>query len=1620
MKIKTLIKLLSLLFFIAVNLCDSYAQKRPKEYYIKWGINDNISYYIGNENPGGGCPSVSGLNRSSYGNSPQLFNYYYDPYIFEIINDAHPRNCDCSYYDPLTGDILNPSYLWYDDDRPPDLGTLGGVHCDPCLVGMPFMGGDEVTWFPGERPPDIKKPNIVGPAGLTVNSYSGGLFYQRQDLYIPGKGLSLDLTFSYNSTATALDFGYGPGWTMTYNMICKPEGGNITIRRGDGRKDSYVFNGIAYVPPEGVSDSLTEYQPGKYRLTTKYGINYFFDDLSHHRLTGITDPNYNEIHIVYTDSLPYMITDASGRSLYMSYLNGHLAEIFDMNTMPPRHISYAYDTNWNPVAVIGPEGDSIQYAYDAARSMIMLTDQLDNEFFISYINCSQVENIMAPMRQMHFSYDPSLLTTTLTEMVDTSMQSTTFRFDTDGNLREKAGGCCGYHQLYDYDVHNNLQQLTDANGNVYHFSFGAKSTLVQLIYPTGAISSWAYGPFNRVLSYTDANGNVYSAIYDASGNLLTLIKPLGIIEHFTYDAAGNVVSYTDGKGNVTQYIRNGYGYVTQIIYADGTTNSFTWDNAGNKLSYTDANSNTTNYIYDLANHMVQRNDALGFPTFFVYNGRGELISETNALGQSITWAYDALGNITARTTPAGTSYRTFNAMGNIRTYTDNNGNVWNFFYNAQNLLSSLRNPLNKSRSFTYDANGNRLTQTDFIGNPTTFTYNTLNRLVQVTDALSNNTTLAYDNNGNLTSLTDGNSHTTTFVYDGLDRLTQVQRPIGIINYVYDANDNLTSVTDPLGHNTSFAYNNRDRMITMTDALSNSAAKVYDNEGNVISYTDRNGLTTSQTFDALGRNTSVTNPAGETSTYTYNAVSNMIAGSIPNGNNYTYNYDAAGRLTSFADNMGTLASYTYDANSNVLTAADAGGHTTLLTYDALNRLTQTTDPMGRPTIFGYNDNSSITSVQDRNSGITTHQYDNLEREISITYPAGNAITSAYDGTGNLTSATDDNGNTTTYSYDANDNLILETFADGTTKSYTYDAEDKITSRTDNNAAITYYSRDALHMLTGRNYPGANDDVYTYDNEGRMLTANNNNANISWSWDNAGRMLSENINGKTSTYTYNIPVGKRNITYPGGRAIEENFDLRQRLSLIKENSANMVSYAYDAGNRIVSRTYNNGAVAVYSYNNNDQMTALTHNSSGTLPPNIAGFNYTIDNEGNILTAQKSHHPANSEQYIYNPDNWLITYKEGTLAGGNIPSPLTQTQYNYDGVLNRTTTVKDGINTTYTVNSLNEYTAINSGTIINPTYDADGNTLADGTHTFTYDFENRLLTVDGGATATYTYDALGRRIRKVTPGGTVNYYFDKKKVIEERNATDVVQATYVYGTQLDDILHMRRSGTDYFYHQNVLGSVSAVTDVTGSVTERYEYDGYGNISIYDASYVPRSATAIGNTYMFTGREYDAETGYYYYRARTYNPLWGRFLQRDPVGIWLDEINIGNGYGYVGNNPIIRVDPNGDLFWVIAGVVVAGVALTVAVIDLVYEPAPSCVENQINPIRTYKEDCYVTKNITESSTSYQEQENAEGETRWVQVVTTKTTKKKVKGKRTIWERQKCVNGAWKDDTKKGKCVTP
>jgi RHS repeat-associated protein len=167
-------------------------------------------------------------------------------------------------------------------------------------------------------------------------------------------------------------------------------------------------------------------------------------------------------------------------------------------------------------------------------------------------------------------------------------------------------------------------------------------------------------------------------------------------------------------------------------------------------------------------------------------------------------------------------------------------------------------------------------------------------------------------------------------------------------------------------------------------------------------------------------------------------------------------------------------------------------------------------------------------------------------------------------------------------------------------------------------------------------------------------------------------------------------------------------------------------------------------------------------------------------------------------------------------------------------------------------------------------------------------------------YAYDAFGRRVEKKYDGRTVlKYLYDGDHCIAEYGAGNDLHRKYIYGPPVDEpVCMVESSGTyagTYYYHFDGLGSVTALTNSSGTTVEVYEYDVYGRPGA--------SVPAHPNRIMFTGREYDKETGLYYYRARYYNPQIGRFLQTDPIG-YKDGMDW---YTYCGNNPITTSDPSG-----------------------------------------------------------------------------------------------------------------
>ena len=192
---------------------------------------------------------------------------------------------------------------------------------------------------------------------------------------------------------------------------------------------------------------------------------------------------------------------------------------------------------------------------------------------------------------------------------------------------------------------------------------------------------------------------------------------------------------------------------------------------------------------------------------------------------------------------------------------------------------------------------------------------------------------------------------------------------------------------------------------------------------------------------------------------------------------------------------------------------------------------------------------------------------------------------------------------------------------------------------------------------------------------------------------------------------------------------------------------------------------------------------------------------------------------------------------------------------------------------------------------TYDANGNTLSDGTNTYAWDARNRLSSANSG-TASFSYDALGRRASKTLLSTTTGFLYDGPNVAQEQSG-GTVTANMLSGSVDENFLRTDCTGS-YAYLTDALGSTVALTDSTGTNIDQYSYSPYGMLA---------ASGSNSNPYTYTGRESDG-LGLYYYRARFYNPATGRFLNEDPLGFAGSGTNL---YAYAAGNPINFNDPFG-----------------------------------------------------------------------------------------------------------------
>ena len=741
-----------------------------------------------------------------------------------------------------------------------------------------------------------------------------------------------------------------------------------------------------------------------------------------------------------------------------------------------------------------------------------------------------------------------------------------------------------------------------------------------------------------------------------------------------------------------------------------------------------------------------------------------------------------------------------------------------------------------------------------------------------------NLAFAYDENDNLVSQTDSRGIVTAYMYNDLDQQTNetITGPGGPFNrsFTYDQIGNRLTESDRRGIVSVWSHDKSNQMIRFTRAGQVQEQREYDGVGNLIFLTDANGNASSYEYN--GRNELITenHPLTRVIAYTRNTMGDILNEDRPGDRDITRAYDVRRRLTSEINGESETTAFEYDEHNNQTARIRPNNARWEMDYDVANRLTQVTSPLSHETMYDYDSRDNRTSHTDARGRTTQLGYDDRSRQISKTWPDTEQMTMGYDANNNLTVTTEPNGNTGSYSYDALNRLISSTRSsamDTITTQMTLDGNGNVTAVQEFNLGQMYnmaYQFDNLDRLTLMTDQFDNTLQYQYDANGnRTALLDHDQKTTRYSYDELNRLIQVQVPGMATF----------NTTYQSGTGL---------INTLSNTTGGSSAYGYDKADRIISidHTQTGGPIASvgYDYDDNGNRTEQRL-TNGDLTNNSEEItNYTYDTSDRLTQVT---YPQQVNTYVID-------------AVGN------RTQETIDNAVAMTTTVRD-----FTYNNRDQLIELNdseAGLTIY-TFDESGNRTSK-THggiltQYFYSPRNRMIEINsdsGGGpqdVATYRYDHNGLRVEKTTGGNSKRYIHDDTAMMAETNVLGNTLARYHYSDR-HRIAEDRGANGNVFFH-DALGTVVAMVETQGTLSNRYDFDVWGNL-------VEQQGTSE-QPFGFTGYQRDTESDLNYAQQRYYDSDIGIFVREDPLQGTRETPPSLHRYMYGFNNPTYFIDPTG-----------------------------------------------------------------------------------------------------------------
>ena len=780
-------------------------------------------------------------------------------------------------------------------------------------------------------------------------------------------------------------------------------------------------------------------------------------------------------------------------------------------------------------------------------------------------------------------------------------------------------------------------------------------------------------------------------------------------------------------------------------------------------------------------------------------------------------------------------------------------------------------------------------------------------------------------------------------------------------YTYNANSGNLEMKSSYGYREYYEYNDENSI----KRIANSKGEIYDYQ-----YAEDNVTLVSEIYYTFNRQGSFSGNLLYDYPYGEENIESKITKKFINQTDYTYTefglLNSTFCYTAESSEKTFTSSYTYDETPQspifgaLLTETDTLGNTTKYFYDTAkgHLLAQINLITGNGYSYGYSNAgeleyvwpavgtaSSYSEVTDAEK--VDYEYDSNTHRLSRILTDATVYSFSYDPFGNSTDVKVGNNSLATYEYYPNNGKINKiNYGNGFSEEYKYtslELLDKIWYNYDDGTRALAYSYNyntdgTLKVFT--NHLDGTIIQYTYDAHGRFISSHETNSALNShslgytidTYDAEGRVA------ESTTYIkYLSSTGWTVQDVEKGYEYNSNGTLRKETTYYIPGNAHLAEYYYDNFNRITKTDFRADdfrLISNYSYlSSGSRTSSLIGSFTSTVGSSTTTYNYTYDSNGNITKITKG---DTETTYTYDDLGQLTKEHSGRVTksytyddAGNITAIQTVTtkpSTDFDYILYA---AKPGLPSITTVTKTLSYTDSEWGDLLTSydgtaiTYDEIGNPLSyynGSAYTFTWEGRQLVGAVKGGNTLTFVYNDEGIRTSKTVNGSKHTYYLVGSQIFAELWENKL--AIYLYDASGAPIGMMYRTtsySADVFdvfwFEKNLQGDIVAVYNSSGTKVATYTYsDAWGNHTV---SYTNGGAStgAQYNPFRYRGYYYDKDLGMYYLKSRYYDSNTCRFISPDNAAVLTATpmaLTDKNLYAYCDNNPVMRVDEDGE-FWLV-----------------------------------------------------------------------------------------------------------